>query len=95
MASRHTSQEYTMALNARAQPHYDTIVPNHVSTLAVTDPELIEIFNNVAFGEVLRASALDVRTRLMVQLEVLAERGSRCRCRTSRRRRPRPGTRPA
>jgi len=38
------------------------------STLAVTDPELIEIFDNFAFDEVLRHDTLDVRTRLMVQL---------------------------
>ena len=42
--------------------------PDHVSTLAVTDPELIEIFDNFAFDEVLRHGNLDTRTRLMVQL---------------------------
>ena len=36
--------------------------------MAVTDPELIETFDNFAFDEILRASKLDVRTRLMVQL---------------------------
>ena len=40
----------------------------HVSTLAVTDPELIEIFDNFAFDEVLRHGNLDPKTRLMVQL---------------------------
>jgi 4-carboxymuconolactone decarboxylase len=34
----------------------------------VTDPELIEIFDNFAFDEVLRHDDLDTRTRLMVQL---------------------------
>jgi len=42
--------------------------PSHVSTLAVTDPELIDVFENVAFDEVLSHSSLDARTRLMVQL---------------------------
>ena len=42
--------------------------PGHVSTLAVTDPELIETFDNFAFDEVLRHGNLDIRTRLMVQL---------------------------
>src|SRR5208282_4567639 len=37
-------------------------------TLAVTDPELIEIFDNFTFDEVLRHGNLDLRTRLMVQL---------------------------
>jgi 4-carboxymuconolactone decarboxylase len=36
--------------------------------LAVTDPELIETFDNFAFDEVLRHGNLDTRTRLMVQL---------------------------
>ena len=34
----------------------------------MTDPELIEVFDNFAFDEVLRHSDLDIRTRLMVQL---------------------------
>jgi len=34
----------------------------------VTDPELIEYFENFAFGEVLRYGSLDSKTRLMVQL---------------------------
>jgi 4-carboxymuconolactone decarboxylase len=37
----------------------------------VTDPELIEVFDNFAFDEVLRYSDLDIRTRLMVQLAAL------------------------
>jgi 4-carboxymuconolactone decarboxylase len=36
--------------------------------LALTDPELIEYFDNFAFDEVLRHGNLDTRTRLMVQL---------------------------
>ena len=45
--------------------------PDRVSTLKVTDPELIEVFDNFAFDEVLRHSGLDTRTRLMVQLAAL------------------------
>ena len=45
--------------------------PGRVSTLKVTDPELIEVFDNFAFDEVLRHSGLDTRTRLMVQLAAL------------------------
>ncbi|MGA2186088.1 MAG: carboxymuconolactone decarboxylase, partial [Bryobacteraceae bacterium] len=57
-----------MAPNREAQRNHDELFPDHVSTLAVTDPELIEIFDNFAFDEVLRDSNLDVRTRLMIQL---------------------------
>ena len=45
--------------------------PGRVSTLKITDPELIEVFGNFAFDEVLRHSGLDTRTRLMVQLAAL------------------------
>jgi 4-carboxymuconolactone decarboxylase len=44
------------------------LFPGHVSTLKVTDPELIEYFDNFAFDEVIRHGNLDTRTRLMVQL---------------------------
>ena len=57
-----------MAPNERARQNHDALFPNHVSTLATTDPELIDVFDNFAFDEVLQGSTLDVRTRLMVQL---------------------------
>jgi 4-carboxymuconolactone decarboxylase len=60
-----------MAPNDRAGRHHDALFPHHVSTLATTDPELIEIFDNFAFDEVLQDSTLDVRTRVMVQLAAI------------------------
>ena len=60
-----------MAPNACAQKTHDALFPGHVSTLAVTDPGFIEIFDNFAFDEVLRESTLNVRTRLMVQLAAI------------------------
>jgi 4-carboxymuconolactone decarboxylase len=57
-----------MAANERARKNHGRLFPGHVSTLAQTDPELIEIFDNFAFDEVLRHGNLDIRTRLMVQL---------------------------
>jgi 4-carboxymuconolactone decarboxylase len=60
-----------MAISETAQQNHDELFPGHVSTLKVTDPELIEIFDNFAFDETLRHSSLDTRTRLMVQLAAL------------------------
>jgi 4-carboxymuconolactone decarboxylase len=60
-----------MAPNERARQNHDTLFPNHVSTLARTDPELIELFDNFAFDEVLQEGKLDIRTRLMVQLAAM------------------------
>jgi 4-carboxymuconolactone decarboxylase len=57
-----------MAPNERARKNHDELFPGHVSTLPVTDPELIETFDNFAFDEVLRHGNLDARTRLMTQL---------------------------
>ena len=60
-----------MAISETARRNHDELFPGHVSTLKVTDPELIEIFGNFAFDETLRHSRLDIRTRLMVQLAAL------------------------
>jgi hypothetical protein len=45
-----------MAPSEQAQKTHDELFPNHVSTLVVTDPELIETFDNFAFDEVLSGS---------------------------------------
>src|SRR6478672_10740058 len=60
-----------MAISARAQQHHEELFPGHVSTLKETDPELIEVFDNFAFDEVLQHGSLDARTRLMVQLAAM------------------------
>lgn len=60
-----------MAITETAQRNHDQLFPDHASTLKVTDPELIEIFDNWAFDEVVEACGMDVRLRLMVQLAAL------------------------
>ncbi len=57
-----------MAPNERARTNHEALFPGHVSTLALTDPELIEAFDNFAFDEVLAHGNLDARIRLMTQL---------------------------
>jgi 4-carboxymuconolactone decarboxylase len=61
----------TPDISAEARKNHDELFPGHVSTLAVTDPELIETFDNVAFDETLAYGDLEARTRLMVQLASL------------------------
>jgi 4-carboxymuconolactone decarboxylase len=51
-----------MAVSGTARKNHEQLFPGHVSTLAVTDPELIEVFDNFAFDEVLQHSDLDTRT---------------------------------
>jgi 4-carboxymuconolactone decarboxylase len=60
-----------MAINPRAQKNHDELLPNYESKLAISDPELIEVFDNFAFDEVLSHGTLDKRTRLMVQLSAI------------------------
>jgi 4-carboxymuconolactone decarboxylase len=57
-----------MPPNEAAQRNHDLLFPDRVSTLAQTDPELIEYFDNFAFDEVLAHDELDLRVRLMCQL---------------------------
>jgi 4-carboxymuconolactone decarboxylase len=60
-----------MPVSEQARRNHDELFPGHASTLERTDPELIEVFDNFAFDEVLRHGGLDTRTRLMVQLAAL------------------------
>jgi 4-carboxymuconolactone decarboxylase len=60
-----------MAPSQRAQANHDELFPGRISTLAQTDPELIDYFDNFAFDEVLAHSELDTRTRLIVQLAAM------------------------
>lgn len=57
-----------MRISEIAKKNHDELFPNHKSTLNETDPELIEIFDNFAFDEVLSYGSLDTVTRLIVIL---------------------------
>jgi 4-carboxymuconolactone decarboxylase len=60
-----------MPISDTARRNHDQLFPGHVSTLAATDPELVEYFDNFAFDEVLQHGSLEVRTRLIVQLAAM------------------------
>ncbi len=60
-----------MAISETARKNHEELFPNHKSTLKVTDPELIEVFDNFAFDEALSYGNLDTKTRLMVILASL------------------------
>jgi 4-carboxymuconolactone decarboxylase len=69
-----------MAINAAAKANHDQLFGDRVSTLARSDPELIEYFGNFAFGEVYADAArldgtLDLSTRLTVQLAAILAAG--------------------
>ena len=60
-----------MTITDAARQNHARLFPDHVSALAVTDPELVEIFDNFAFDEVWKHGSLDLRLRLMVQLAAI------------------------
>jgi len=69
-----------MAISAAAKSHHDQLFGDRVSTLAQSDPELIEYFDNFAFDEVHADAArldetLDPHIRLMVQLAAILAAG--------------------
>lgn len=51
-----------MPPNEQARKTHEELFPGHISTLAVTDPDLIETFD-----EVLGHGGMDARTWLMIQ----------------------------
>jgi 4-carboxymuconolactone decarboxylase len=55
-------------ISEAAQRNHEELFPNHRSTLKVTDPELIEVFDNFAFDEVIAHSKLDTKTRVILIL---------------------------
>jgi 4-carboxymuconolactone decarboxylase len=57
-----------MSISETAMKNHEELFPNRKSKLMETDPELIEVFDNFAFDEVLGYGNLDTRTRLMVIL---------------------------
>lgn len=60
-----------MKISETANKNHEELFPNHKSTLKITDPELIEIFDNFAFDEVISYGKLDTKTRLKVILASL------------------------
>lgn len=57
-----------LRLSETAARNYDAWFPGYVSAARETDPELTEVFDNFAFGEVLAYGDLDRRTRIMVTM---------------------------
>ena len=60
-----------MSISETALKNHEELFPNHKSTLQVTDPELIEVFDNFAFDEVLSYGDIGIKMRAMVILASL------------------------
>ena len=62
------ARRISTAISEQARRNHDELFPGHTSTLAVTDPELIETFDNFVFDEVLRHGSRGVRLLLFEDL---------------------------
>lgn len=60
-----------MAISKTAQANHKELFPDLKSTLKVTDPEFIEIFDNFNFDEVLQHQNLDLKLRMKITLAAL------------------------
>ena len=60
-----------MSISETARKNHEELLPENNSTLKITDPELVEVFDNFAFDEVLSHGNLDKKTRLMAILASL------------------------
>lgn len=65
-----------MSPTAAARTEHHLLFRDDDSTLPVTDPELIEVFVNLAFDDVVRDAPLDRRVRLLVQCAALIAGGT-------------------
>lgn len=57
-----------MNITKTAAKNHEELFPDYISTLKVTDPELIEVLDNFAFDEVLKYGTMDTKTRVMMIL---------------------------
>jgi 4-carboxymuconolactone decarboxylase len=55
-------------LSSEAIKNHEVWFPDYISKVKDSDPELIEIFDNFAFGEVMNHGKLDTKTRIMVTM---------------------------
>lgn len=63
-----SAQKQVYRLSEVAVKNHETLWPDYQSDIKETDPELIEIFDNFAFDEVISYGNLDTKTRVMVIL---------------------------
>jgi 4-carboxymuconolactone decarboxylase len=67
-AQQTNSAERSVRITDAAHKNHEELFPNYKSTLKVTDPELIEVFDNVAFDEVIANGKLNTKTRVILIL---------------------------
>ena len=64
-----------MSISKTAHKNHEELWPDYQSRAKETDPELIEVFDNFAFDEVISHDQMDTKTRVMVTLCFLIAMG--------------------
>lgn len=62
------AQRMEANITETAHRNHEELFPGYVSKVKVTDPELIEVYDNFAFDELLQHGNLDTKTRVMIIL---------------------------
>lgn len=57
-----------MSISKTAHRNHEELWPDYKSQAKATDPELIEVFDNFAFDEVIAHDTMDVKTRVLIIL---------------------------
>lgn len=60
------AQNMEPRITETAHKNHEELWPDYKSRAKATDPELIEVFDNFAFDEVLRHGSMDTKTRVMM-----------------------------
>jgi 4-carboxymuconolactone decarboxylase len=55
-----------MSVSKVAQKNHDELWHDYISKTKLTDPDLIEVFDNFAFDEVISHDTMDVKTRVLM-----------------------------
>lgn len=61
-------EKQTMSISETANKNHEALWPGYESKAGATDPELIEVFDNFAFDEVISHDKMDTKTRVLMIL---------------------------
>jgi 4-carboxymuconolactone decarboxylase len=68
MSNELKSQNMEARISEKANKNHEELWPDYQSKAKATDPELIEVFDNFAFDQVLSHSDMDTKTRVLMIL---------------------------
>jgi len=64
--NKYSLEKKTVNITEVAHKNHEELWPNYISKVAQTDPDLIHVFDNFAFDEVINHDDMDTKTRVMI-----------------------------